>query len=231
MVSDPENPFKKGVLSPLLSPHVAIVDPELTRGLPPGLTAATGMDAFIHALEAYVGKRANPFTDQFALAAMQTAYENLPLAVANGEDLHARGKMMLAALWGGIAMDHAGLGLVHSLSGPLSAYGHLHHGLSNALTLPCALRFNLPSISPARLQTLKGIFNLDEDQDSDELFDVVKKFIEGLGLPTTLGEIHLELDDQTRHSIAVDTLRMVLIKNNPRITTEADCMALLEQIA
>ena len=89
----------------------------LTRGLPPGLTAATGMDAFIHAIEAYVGLRANPFTDQFALAAMQTAYEYLPRAVADGEDLEAREKMMLAALWGGIAMDHAGLGLVHSLSG------------------------------------------------------------------------------------------------------------------
>ena len=116
VIVDPKNSFKKGVLSPLMFPHAAIVDPTLTRGLPPDLTAATGMDAFIHALEAYIGLRANPFTDQFALASLRTAYENLPRAVADGKDIQAREKMMLAALWGGIAMDHAGLGLVHSLS-------------------------------------------------------------------------------------------------------------------
>ncbi|MCJ7703638.1 MAG: iron-containing alcohol dehydrogenase, partial [Anaerolineales bacterium] len=178
VVSDPANSFKKGVLSPLMFPHVAIADPALTWGLPPGLTAATGMDAFIHALESYVGLRANPFTDQFALAAMRMATEYLPRAVADGGDRQAREKMMLAALWGGIAMDHAGLGLVHSLSGPLSAYGHLHHGLANALILPYVLRFNAPAIPPSRLKTLKGIFGIDEKQDANDLFETVKNFIE-----------------------------------------------------
>ena len=163
VIVDPTNSFKKGVLSPLMFPHVALADPELTVGLPPHLTAATGMDAFIHALEAYVGLRANPFTDQFALAALHAAFQYLPRAVADGTDLQAREQMMLAALWGGIAMDHGGLGLVHSLSGPLSGYGHLHHGLSNALILPYALRFNTTAIAPERLRTLKDIFGLDEE--------------------------------------------------------------------
>lgn len=231
VVSDPANSFKKGVLSPLMFPHVAIADPALTRGLPPRLTAATGMDAFIHALEAYVGLRANPFTDQFALAAMRAATEYLPRAVADGEDRQARKEMMLAALWGGIAMDHAGLGLVHSLSGPLSAYGHLHHGLANALILPYVLRFNAPAIPPSRLKTLKGIFGLDEKQDANDLFEVVKKFNEGLGLPTALADIDIALDGGEQRSIAADTLRMVLIKNNPRTATEIDCVELLEQIS
>lgn len=231
VISDPENPFKKGVLSPLMFPHVAIADPALTHGLPPGLTAATGMDALIHAIEAYVGLRANPFTDQFALAAMKTAYENLPRAVADGEDLGAREKMMLSALWGGISMDHAGLGLVHSLSGPLSAFGHLHHGLSNALILPYVLRFNAQSISPSRLKTIKDIFGLNEEQDTNDLFNTVKNYIEGLGLPTTLTDINIDLDGSEVRSLTAETLRMVLIKNNPRPTTESDCIKLLEEMA
>jgi alcohol dehydrogenase class IV len=231
VVSDPANSFKKGVLSPLMFPQVAIADPTLTCCLPTELTAATGMDAFIHAIEAYVGLRANPFTDQFALAAMQTAYEYLPRAVENGADLEAREKMMLAALWGGIAMDHGGLGLVHSLSGPLSAYGHLHHGLSNALFLPYVLRFNAPEIASERLKTIKNLFGLDEAQSDDELFATVKYFVEALGLPTTLTDIDIHLDDENRHVLALETLRMVLIQNNPRTTTEPNCVGILKEMA
>ncbi len=231
VIVDPTNSFKKGVLSPLMFPHVALADPELTVGLPPHLTAATGMDAFIHALEAYVGQRANPFTDQFALAALRAAYEYLPRAVADGTDLPARQQMMLAALWGGIAMDHGGLGLVHSLSGPLSGYGHLHHGLSNALILPYVLRFNTTAIAPERLRTLKDIFGLAESQGADDLYKRVKNFVQGLGLPTTLTEIDIHLSDENRRSLAAETLRMVLIKNNPRTTAENDCVQLLEEMA
>ena len=230
VISDPENPFKKGVLSPLMFPHVAIADPALTRELPPGLTAATGMDAFIHALEAYVGLRANPFTDQFAMAAMQTAYEYLPRAVADGQDLQAREKMMLAALWGGISMDHGGLGLVHSLSGPLSALGHLHHGLSNALILPYVLRFNAPKIAPLRLKTLKNILGLQDEQARDVLFKTFKTFIQNLGLHTTLADIDISLGTENQKALAAETMRMVLIKNNPRTTTEEDCIELLEEM-
>jgi alcohol dehydrogenase len=188
------------------------------------------MDAFIHALEAFLGLQANPFSDQLALAAMQTAYQYLPRAVADGEDLQAREKMMLAALWGGIAMDQAGLGLVHALSGPLSTYGHLHHGLTNALILPYVLRFNEPAITPARLQALKDLVGLKQDQDSDALFEAVRDFVDALNLPTTLSAVQISLDEQTRRSIASDTMQMVLIKNNPRLTTEPDCCVLLEQM-
>ncbi len=231
VIVDPANPFKKGVLSPQMFPHVAIIDPELTCGLPPGLTAATGMDAFIHAIEAYAGLRANPFTDTFALAAMQAIRGWLPQAVARGNDRQARAQMMLAALWGGIAMDHAGLGLVHSLSGPLSGFGHLHHGLANALILPYALRFNAPGIAPERLRTLASLFGLGETADDDDLFVAAQGFVESLGLPTTLAAIDLHLDGDTRQRLATETLRMVLIQNNPRAVTEADCVQLLEEMA
>jgi alcohol dehydrogenase len=231
VISDPENPFKKGVLSPLMFPHVAIADPELTRGLPPKLTAATGMDAFIHALESFVGLRANPFSDLFAQAAMQTVKQYLPRAVVDGEDMEAREKMMLAALWGGITMDQAGLGLVHALSGPLCSFGHLHHGTANALILPYVLRYNAPAISPARQQFIQELFDLKTEQDPDGLFTAVKRFVKDLGLPITFDETGLSLDSKTGDSLAAETMRMVLIQNNPRPTTKSDCLELLHQMA
>ncbi len=169
VIVDPENPFKKGVLSPLMFAHAAIIDPELARSLPPQMTAATGMDAFIHALEAYIGKRTNPFTDQFALGAMEIAWQALPAAVADGNDMPARGQMALAAVWGGIAMDQGGLGLIHSLSGPLTAHLHLHHGLANALILPYVMQFNLPAIAPDRRARLAGLFGLEAGAGDEQI--------------------------------------------------------------
>lgn len=230
VIVDPDNPFKKGVLSQQMFPHAAIVDPELTRSLPPHLTAATGMDAFIHALECYIGRRANPYTDQFCLAALETAWSALPQAVANGSDMSARQAMMLAALWGGTAMDHAGLGLIHSLSGPLTGHLHLHHGLANALILPYAMRFNLPAVPPARRQRLNLAFNLPADAEGETMVAALTQFVRGLGLPTHLSQLNQPLEGVTWAAIAEETTRMVLLQNNPRPATAADCEALLAQM-
>lgn len=230
VIVDPDNPFKKGVLSPLMFPHTAIVDPELTRSLPPKLTAATGMDAFIHALECYIGRRANPYTDQFCLAALETAWAALPQAVANGSDMSARQAMMLAALWGGTTMDHAGLGLIHSLSGPLTGHLHLHHGLANALILPYAMRFNLPAVPTERLQRLNLAFGLPVDAEGETLVAALTQFVTGLGLPTHLSELHQPLEGVDWAAIAEETTRMVLLQNNPRPVSAADCETLLAQM-
>jgi len=231
VVSNPENLFKKGVLSPLMFPQVAIVDPELTRTLPAQLTAATGMDAFIHALEAFVGRRANPFTDQLALAAMGTAWTHLPLAFANGDNMVSRERMMLAALWGGLAMDHAGLGLIHALSGPLTTHLHLHHGLANALLLPAVLRFNLPAIPLARRGILNELFGLEVDAGEKALVLALTHFVRDLGLPTSLSQLNIPLDNIDWNVIAEETTRMVLIGNNPRPASLTDCRLILEEIA
>jgi alcohol dehydrogenase len=230
VIVDPDKPFKKGVLSQQMFPHAAIIDPELTRSLPPQLTAATGMDAFIHALECYIGRRANPYTDQFCLAALETAWTALPQAVANGSDMSARQAMMLAALWGGTAMDHAGLGLIHSLSGPLTGHLHLHHGLANALILPYAMRFNLPAVPPERVQRLNQAFGLPVDTKDENLVASLTQFIHDLGLPTHLGELNQPLEGVDWAAIAEETTRMVLLQNNPRPVTAADCEALLAQM-
>jgi len=230
VVSDPANPFKKGVLSPLMFPHVAIVDPELTRTLPVQLTAATGMDAFIHALEAFVGRRANPFTDQLARSAMRTAWTYLPRACADGEDMASREQMMLAALWGGMAMDQAGLGLIHALSGPLTTHLHLHHGLANALLLPAVLRFNLPAIPLARQNLLKELFGLEAGTSEEELVVALTQFVVNLGLPTSLSQLNIPLELIDWDIIAEETTRMVLIGNNPRAALITDCRLILDEI-
>jgi alcohol dehydrogenase class IV len=231
VIVDPDNPFKKGVLSPLMFPHAAICDPELTRSMPSWLTAATGMDAFIHALEAFVGRRANAYTDQLALAALRTAWEFLPQATADGENRVARERMMLAALWGGTAMDHAGLGLIHALSGPVTGHLHLHHGLTNALLLPYVLRFNLPAIPAERRRTLNHIFALPDDAADEAIVICVTEFVRNLDLPTHLSELDSPPENIDRDAIAEETTRMVLIHNNPREASAADCRAILGELS
>jgi alcohol dehydrogenase len=230
VIVDPDNPFKKGVLSPLMFPLAAILDPELTRSLPPWLTAATGMDAFIHALECYLGRAANPFTDQLAQAALRTTWTALPQATANGENIKARQAMMLAAVWAGMAMDHAGLGLIHALSGPLTSHLHLHHGLANALILPYVMRFNLPAIPTARRRMINNLVGLPPAADEATLITTFARFVRELGLPTRLADLDLALNGVEWDVIAEETTRMVLIKNNPRPASAADCRAILDDM-
>lgn len=230
VIVDPDNPFKKGVLSPQMFPHAAILDPELTRSLPGRLTAATGVDALTHALECFVGRRANPHTDQLALAALQTVWTDLPQAVENGDDMAVRGSLLLAAAWAGTAMDHAGLGLIHALSGPLTGHLHLHHGLTNAILLPYVMRFNLPAIPAERLSALKTVFRLPSSVPDHALIDHLTQFVSGLGLPVNLAELNVPLDTVAWDSIAEESTRMVLIQNNPRPASVADCREILDQM-
>ena len=144
--------------------------------------------------------------------------------------MESRQQMMLAALWGGMAMDHAGLGLIHALSGPLTSHAHLHHGLANALLLPYVLRFNLPAIPKARRHILNKLFGLDAAANEEDLVNALEQFVAGLGLPISLSQIDKQLQDADLHRIAEETTRMVLIHNNPRPATAADCRTILEQL-
>jgi alcohol dehydrogenase class IV len=138
-------------------------------------------------------------------------------------------------------MDHAGLGLIHALSGPLTGYLHLHHGLANALILPYVLRFNLPAIPVARLQRLNLVFSLPVDSSGEALVETLTGFVRQLGLPTHLSELEDSpsrklsasgkmLDEIDWAAIAEETTRMVLIHNNPRSASVADCEAILAQM-
>jgi alcohol dehydrogenase len=229
VISDPSQPFKKGVLSPLMFARSAVLDPQVTVGLPPHLTAATGMDALIHALEAYTGKWTNPVSDLLATRAMELAFGSLEAATADGADLDARSDMLLAAVYGGIAMDQAGLGLVHALSGGICSHLHLHHGFANAMILPHVLEFNLASIPADRLAVVARSAGVDPGDDVGRLVDVITDFVRRLGLPVGFDD-RVDTTDADWDEIAAESMRMVMIHNNPRAVTTEDCHKVLDSM-
>jgi alcohol dehydrogenase class IV len=217
--------FKKGVVHASLFPRAAIVDASLALSLPPGLTAATGMDAFVHAIEAYLGRRANPSMDLLALGALEAIVRSLPVAVADGADLDARRALAQAAVWAGMAMDQAGLGLCHALCGPLSAHHEAHHGLGNAVLLPAVLAFNAPAIPPDRWPRLRQALGLPADAAPDALAPWARAFVAGLGLPARLSQLGLSAADLP--ALAAEAPRMAMIANNVRPAGEPECLAVL----
>jgi 4-hydroxybutyrate dehydrogenase len=145
---------KTVIFSPFLIPNVAITDPELTLGLPPKLTAGTGMDALTHNVEAYLSKGFHPMCDAIAMAGTKLALENLPKVMDDPGDIQARSNMMMASIMGAVAFQK-GLGAVHSLAHPLSSDCGMHHGTSNAVLLPAVLEYNEPVVSE-RIKDLLG---------------------------------------------------------------------------
>ena len=217
--------FKKGLVHPNLFPRIAIVDGGLMRGLPPAITAATGMDALTHAFEAYLGKRANPAMDLFALAAVRAIVRWLPEATLHGDNVVARHEMAQAAAWAGMAMDQAGLGLCHALCGPLTSVYHLHHGLGNALLLPAVLAFNAEAVPADRWPALRAAVGLSEKAPPASLASWTDVFVARLGLPT-LRELNVEAS--TFDTMADEATHMAMIANNVRPATAADCRAVLK---
>jgi len=149
---------KKVIFHPKMMPAIVIADPELTAGMPPFITAGTGMDALAHCLEAYCAPGYHPMADGIALEGMRLSFENLPKAFANGSDLTARAHMMSAAAMGATAFQK-GLGAIHSLSHPIGALYDTHHGMTNAVFMPYVLAFNRPAIEEriARAAAYLGI--------------------------------------------------------------------------
>jgi len=136
---------KKVIFHPKMMPAIVIADPELTVGMPPFITAGTGMDALAHCLEAYCAPGYHPMADGIAIEGMRLVFENLPKVFANGKDIEARGHMMSAAAMGATAFQK-GLGAIHSLSHPIGAIYHTHHGMTNAVFMPYVLAFNRPAV-------------------------------------------------------------------------------------
>jgi 4-hydroxybutyrate dehydrogenase len=172
---------KLGFISPHMIPRVAICDPELTLGLPPGLTAATGMDALTHCIETYLSPRVNPPADAIALDGAQRAARWIRTAVSDGADRDARWNMMMASLQGGLTFQK-GLGAVHSMSHPLGGVKApvLHHGTLNAVILPAVLRFNR-SHAQAKVEALERALGLKID-----LAEFIEKLNAAIGLPPSL---------------------------------------------
>ncbi len=174
-------------------PNVAILDPKITEGLPPGLTAATGMDAMCHAIEAVHSLQREPMADGIALHAIRLVKEFLPKAVDNGKDMMARGQMLIAANMAGIAFSNAQVGIVHALAHTVGAKFKVHHGLANSILLPPCLRYNADACGDVYLNILSAmgvnIERVSQDEAGCVLADTITDFTKRLGLPQKLREV------------------------------------------
>lgn len=220
---------KTVIFSPHLMPTVALCDPELTVGLPPRLTAATGMDALTHNVETYLSLGYHPLCDAIALEGTRLAFTHLRAATRSPTDLEARGGMMMAAMMGATAFQK-GLGATHSLAHPLSSVAGVHHGTANALLLPSVLRYNQPAVAP-RMADLARAARLIDDPDPDlgarTLIAAVETLNGDLGLPTRLREVGITEEQlPAMAALAVQDGCHLL---NPRPCTEADLLALYQE--
>lgn len=174
-------------------PNVAILDPKMTEGLPPRLTAATGMDAMCHAIEALHSLQREPIADGMALHAIRLIKEFLPKAVENGKDMMARGEMLIAANMAGIAFSNAQVGVVHALAHSVGARFKVHHGLANSILLPACLRYNADACGEVYLDILLAlgvnIERIQSDQAGDAVADKIIEFTKKLGLPQRLRDV------------------------------------------
>jgi alcohol dehydrogenase len=183
VLTDEATRTKKIIFHPLMMPKTAILDPELTVGLPRHLTAATGMDALAHCLEAYCASGYHPMAEGVAVEGLRLVLDVLPRACADGADLDARGRMLTASAMGAVAFQK-GLGAIHSLSHPIGAVYDTHHGLTNAVVMPYVLAFNRPAIE-AKLARLSAWLGLP-DPGYDGFLARVLSLRDELGIPHTL---------------------------------------------
>ncbi len=212
---------KMGVVAPQLLPDVALLDAELTLGLPPQTTAMTGIDAMVHAVEAYTSaQRKNPYSDMLAREALRLMAANIVTATHRGDDLAARQAMLLGACMAGQAFANAPVAAVHALAYPLGGHYHIPHGLSNSLVLPHVLRFNAAA-AESHYAELAAIVS----PDAAGLADYFTDLIDRLALPATLSQMAVPEADLPL--LAADAMQQQrLLVNNPRDVTEADALAI-----
>lgn len=217
---------KMGVVAPQLLPDLALLDPTLTFGLPPAVTAATGIDAMVHAIEAYTtaNPNANPISQSLAREALRLMGPALERAVNTPQDAQARKAMLLGSMLAGQAFANAPVAAVHALAYPLGGQFGLAHGLSNALVLPHVLRFNAPNAA-AQYATLAG--DLFPEQPGANLPDALAALSARCGLPQRLRD--LDIPQSAIPALAVDAMNQTrLLINNPRPVTRADAEAIYE---
>ncbi len=227
-----ETQAKSGIISPYLVPDACYLDPLLTMGLPPKLTAETGIDALSHCIEAYTNKFAHPTVDVYALQGIQLISENLLKAYNNGNDVEARSALLLGSMYGGLCLGPVNTSAVHALSYGLGGKFHIAHGLSNAILMPEVLRFNL-SANPKRHAEVARALGITLDGTDEEIalagIEKIEALSKACNIPQRLTEIGVseavlpELAD-----IAMKVTR--LLKNNPREVTRENAINIYKKL-
>ena len=223
---------KRGVSSPILLPDIALLDPDLTLGLPASITAATGVDAMVHAIEAYASKNANnnPLSKILARQALRLLGANIETAVLDGANHEARGAMLLGSMLAGQAFANSPVAAVHALAYPIGGIFHVPHGLSNALVLPHVLRFNAPEAFALYAEIAVDAFpDLSAEEGAQGRCATFIERLSGLsrrlGLQTRLRDVGIGEADLPR--MAKDAMKQTrLLVNNPRTLSEADALAI-----
>lgn len=218
---------KAGVSSPILLPDVAILDASLTLGLPASISAMTGIDAMVHAIEAYTSKiKKNPISDMLALRALKLLSENLRTVLASPGDVAAREAMLLGSMFAGQAFANAPVGAVHALAYPVGGHYHIPHGLSNSLMLPAVLTFNAevcPELYAELARVIPGA-----ESSAGGLIDWFKTLIDESGLPATLAQAKIPESDLPM--LAKDAMfQQRLLINNPREVDESTALRLYQE--
>ena len=223
---------KRGVSSAIILPDIAVLDPELTLGLPPAITAATGVDAMVHAIEAYASKNANnnPLSKMLARQALQLIGASIEKAVLDGKDVEARGAMLLGSMLAGQAFANSPVAAVHALAYPIGGTFHVPHGLSNALVLPHVLRFNAPDAAHLYAEIATDAFPRLAGEEGvqgrcaafiEELASLSKR----LGLQPRLRDVGI--GEEHLKKMAADAMKQQrLLVNNPRNVSEPDALAI-----
>ena len=221
---------KMGVVSPVILPDIALLDPELTLGLPPHITAATGIDAMVHAIEAYASASANnnPISRNLATEALRLMGASLETAVHSGDNLKARSDMLLGSMMAGQAFANSPVAAVHALAYPIGGHFHVPHGLSNALVLPYVLRFNAEVAPKPYAEIAAFTFPelakiTDEKERANAFCEAMADLSKRCGLQQTLREMDIPQDFLPK--LASDAMNQTrLLVNNPRELTEADAL-------
>lgn len=231
IITDTAKNVKMLIISPYLMSRVSIVDPAMTLSCPRGLTAAVGIDALTHAIEAYVSLKAQPMSEIFALSAIELISGNLRQAYANGNNLEAREKMMLGALQAGIAFSNASVALVHGMSRPIGAYFHVPHGLSNAALLGVVTEFSLIG-NPCRYARIaramgEDVAGLSDMEAAKKGSAAVKRLIKDINIPflPALGVEEKKLKELAPQ-MAEDAIASGSPGNNPRQATKDEIVEL-----
>lgn len=221
---------KAAVVSEVLLADLIILDANLTRGLPAATTAATGIDAMVHAVEAFTSKRLkNPISDMLALKALSLMALSIVSAVNDGNDFTARQNMLLGAMYAGQAFANAPVGAVHALAYPLGGIYHIPHGLSNSLVLPHVLRFNAPAAQSDYSEILRSMgIECASQQAGECLADYFQQLAISLGIPTRLREMNIKQSDLL--GLAEQAmLQQRLLINNPREVNQQQALEIYQQ--
>lgn len=224
---------KKGVVAPQLLPDIALLDAELTLGLPAPVTAATGIDAMVHAIESYTSASANnnPVSRALAREALRLLGANIETAVKEGSNVQARSDMLLGAMLAGQAFANSPVAAVHALAYPIGGIFHVPHGLSNALVLPHVMRFNASACADAYATLAPDAFpdlaSVPKERRVDEFINRLEALSANLGLEQTLREVGIGESDLS--VMAADAMKQTrLLVNNPREVSEADALEIYQ---